>query len=221
LAIKKRSTYPVKWQKENWWAGCFSFVFTYVVVVALASEQKAVDVQRGFSIQSFQNGDQQAFNFIFACYYRSLCYFAGKFIPVTSIAEDITQESFVRLWEKHDAFSCQHAIKTFLYIVTRNACLNFLKQWNRDKKNEDKWRTTYDETEESLLPDLTRSEELKGILTAVEELPAECRKVIQLCFIEGYENQEIARQLHLSVHTIKNQKARGLYLLKKRFLRGY
>ena len=126
----------------------------------------------------------------------------------------------MRLWEKHDAFTCQLAIKTFLYIVTRNACLNFLKQWNRDKKNADIWRITYDETEESLLPDLTRMEEMKSILIAVDELPEECRKVIQLCFVEGYDNREIAQRLHLSVHTIKNQKARGLYLLKKRFLRG-
>ena len=168
---------------------------------------------------SLLQGDQQAFNIIFACYYRSLCYFANKFIPVRSIAEDITQESFVRLWEKHDAFNCQHAIKTFLYIVTRNACLNILKQWSRDRKIEEIWRSTYSEIEESLLPDLTRSEELKGLLNAVEELPAECRKVIELCFIEGCENQEIARRLHLSVHTIKNQKARGLYLLKKRLVR--
>ena len=176
-------------------------------------------MHRGFSIQSFQRGDQQAFNIVFACYYRSLCYFANKLVPVKSIAEDITQESFVRLWEKHDAFSCQHAIKTFLYIVTRNACLNVLKQWSRDRKIEDMWRSTYDDTEESLLTNLTRSEELKGLFNAIKELPAECRKVIELCFIEGFENKVIAQRLRLSVHTIKNQKARGLYLLKKRLLR--
>lgn len=174
-------------------------------------------MQRGFSIQSFQRGDQQAFNFIFACYYRSLCYFANRFVPVKPVAEDITQESFVRLWEKHDSFSCQQSIKAFLYIITRNACLNFLKQWNREKKNEHAWGFTIPETEE-LLPDLNRAEIMKDILIAVEKLPRECRKVIELCFIEGLENQQIARQLHLSVHTIRNQKARGLYLLKKRLL---
>ena len=179
-------------------------------------ELKVVCVQSGFSIQSFRSGDQQAFNFIFTCYYRSLCYFATRFIAARPVAEDITQESFVRLWEKHDVFTCQQAIKTFLYIVTRNACLNFLKQWDRDKKKEDVWRITCDESEVPILQHMYRSEELQGIFQAMETLPPECRKVIQLCFIEGYENHEAARQLQLSVHTIKNQKARGLYLLKKR-----
>lgn len=175
-------------------------------------------MHRGFSIQSFQRGDQQAFNFIFDRYYRSLCYFASRFIPEKPVAEDITQESFVRLWEKHDAFSGLPSIKAFLYIITRNACLNFIKHWNHEKKNEQHWGVMWDETEESILAILTRSEVLKEIFNAVEALPPECRKVIQLCFIEGLENQEIARQLHLSVHTIKNQKARGLYLLRKRLL---
>ena len=180
--------------------------------------KKMFEVQTGFSIQSFQRGDQHAFNFIFDRYYRSLCYFANRFIPARPMAEDITQEAFVRLWEKHDAFSCQQSIKAFLYIITRNACLNFIKHCNREKKNEHHWGFTWDETEDCILTNLTRSEVLKEILAAIDGLPPECRKVIQLCFIEGFENREIAQQLSLSVHTIKNQKARGLYLLRKRLL---
>jgi len=195
--------------------------FPWFLAVPIGSFSKLLKrciVQSGFSIQSFQRGDQQAFNFIFDRYYRSLCYFANRFIPAKPVAEDITQESFVRLWEKHDAFSCQQSIKAFLFIITRNACLNFIKHWNREKTNEHHWSFTWDETEESILADLTRSEVLQEILMAIEALPPECRKVIVLCYIEGFDNHEIARRLDLSVHTIKNQKARGLYLLRKRLL---
>lgn len=179
-------------------------------------ELNGMVVQSGFSIQSFQQGEQQAFNFIFARYYRALCFFANSFIPAWSAAEDITQDSFVRLWEKHDEFSCQQAIKAFLYIITRNACLNFLKQCNRERKHGETWGSTHDHIEDSLLPNLLHAEVMNGIVAAINELPPECRKVIELCFMEGLKNHEIAEELRLSVHTIKNQKARGLYLLKKR-----
>jgi RNA polymerase sigma-70 factor (ECF subfamily) len=134
------------------------------------------------------------------------------------MAEDITQESFVRLWQKHEAFSCQQSIKAFLYIITRNACLNFIKHWQCQKKKQEMWAFTWDETEDHILNKLTRTDAYGEVYSAINNLPTECRKIIILSYIEGFRNQEIAEQLHLSINTVKNQKSRGLYLLKKKLL---
>lgn len=169
-----------------------------------------------FSIHAFQQGDPNAFNFIFSVYYPPLCFFAGKLIADRLIAEDIAQEAFVRLWQKHESFDCQEAIKAFLYVITRNACLNFLKHCKRKKKNEQTWAHTWDETEDYVLNKLTRHEKMNEVYTAVNTLPPECRKVILLSYVDGFRNNEIAEKLDISVHTVKNQKTRGLSLLKKR-----
>lgn len=178
----------------------------------------AMCARKVFSIEAFREGDQQAFNFIFAAYYPSLCFFASRLLQLRPVAEDIIQEAFVKLWKLHTAFNGQQSIKAFLFIITRNACLNFIKQLERDKEKEAHWSMTLDVVEEDKLNQLTRSEALVEIYQAVNGLPPECKKVITLHFVDGLRNLEIAKQLELSVHTVKNQKARGLYLLKKRLL---
>lgn len=171
-----------------------------------------------FSIEAFRAGDQRAFNFIFAAYYPALCFFASRLVQARPAAEDIIQESFVKLWKLHDAFNCQQSIKAFLYIITRNACLNFLKQWERDKMREEHWSQTQDIFDNDDLMPPPHAESLHRVGEAVKKLPAECRKVITLCYLEGFPNPEIARQLNVSINTVRNQKARGVYLLKKRLL---
>jgi RNA polymerase sigma-70 factor (family 1) len=176
---------------------------------------KQIHTHNAFSIDAFCKGNQQAFNFIFECYYRSVCFFANRIIPAKPVAEDITQEAFVRLWEKHNAFDCERSIKSFLYIITRNACLNFLKQGRRDKTYEDYWLHLLEEAEDPLASFMD-SEVMARLSAALALLPTECRKVMQLSYIDGLQNKDIARQLGISVHTVKNHKARGVLLLKKR-----
>lgn len=177
---------------------------------------RQIRVHSAFSIDAFCKGNPQAFNFIFDCYYRSVCFFASRLIPANPVAEDITQEAFVRLWEKHNAFDCERSIKAFLYIITRNACLNFLKRGRRDKMHEDCWLHLLDEAEDPPALFMPSEMIMDKLSEAIESLPPECRRVMQLCYIEGLQNKDIAKKLGVSVHTVKNQKARGLVLLKKR-----
>jgi RNA polymerase sigma-70 factor (family 1) len=175
--------------------------------------------QLDFSIQAFQRGDPQAFNFIFACYYPSLCFFANRLTAGKCMHEDITQESFIRLWQKHSAFTCENSIKAFLYIITRNACLNFIKHWQRRQKSLSSWSRSWLNDEESVLGKLVRKDLDKELHAAIRALPRECGRIISLSYLEGLKNREIAERLQLSIHTIKNQKARGLQLLKRNLVK--
>jgi RNA polymerase sigma-70 factor (ECF subfamily) len=174
--------------------------------------------QSCFSIQAFQQGDPRAFNFIFSCYYPSLRFFASRLMAGLAIYEDITQESFIRLWQKHDAFSCENSIKAFLYIVTRNACLNMIKHWQRQQKNQKHWAVDWNEADDNVLGRIMRTDVSNQVQAAVNTLPPECRRIIWLGYMEGLGNREIAKQLQLSIHTVKNQKSRGLHLLKKKLV---
>lgn len=177
--------------------------------------RKSSAENRHFSIDAFSKGNQQAFNFIFDCYYTSVCFFARRLIAANPVAEDITQEAFVRLWEKHNTFNCERSIKAFLYIITRNACLNFLKQGRREKVNEGDWDLLLEEHEDPP-PEFASAEKIYKLSLALEALPPECRRVMQLCYVDGWRNINIARELGISVNTVRNHKARGLLLLKKR-----
>jgi RNA polymerase sigma-70 factor (family 1) len=178
--------------------------------------------QANFSIRAFQQGDPRAFNFIFSCYYPSLCFFANRLTAGLSISiyEDITQESFIRLWQKHDAFSCENSIKAFLYTITRNACLNFIKHWQRQQKNKKAWAVDWNEADDCVLGRIMQTDVANKVQDAVKNLPPECGRIMWLGYIEGFRNKEIAKQLQLSVSTVKNQKSRGLNLLKKKLVQA-
>ncbi|HEX9509830.1 MAG TPA: sigma-70 family RNA polymerase sigma factor [Puia sp.] len=78
-------------------------------------------------IIEFRKGDPQAFASFFHLHYRPLCYFATQLVNSQQDGEDIVKDTFVKLWQKHTDFDTPQNIKAFLYITTRNACLNFLR----------------------------------------------------------------------------------------------
>jgi RNA polymerase sigma-70 factor (family 1) len=172
--------------------------------------------QPEFSIHAFQEGQQGAFTSVFDHYYQALCFFATRLIQDEPAAEDIAQETFIKLWEKHEGFHSPQAIKAFLYITTRNACFNFMRRSQAGQKNHQVWLQGVDGSEDFILNHLVRSEVIREMHRLLEQLPPECGKIMRLSFIEGFSNHEIASMLGISIHTVKNQKARAIYLIKKK-----
>lgn len=173
-------------------------------------------LQSNFSIAAFRQGQPAAFSSVFDHYYPALCYFATRLIQDVTAAEDIAQETLIKLWEKHEGFHNVHAIKSFLYITTKNACFNFMKRTQVGEKNHEEWSQIWDEYEDFVLNQLTRAEVLRELYNMLNMLPPECRKVMRHSFVDGLDNQQIAQLLNISVHTVKNQKARAIYLIKKK-----
>jgi RNA polymerase sigma-70 factor (family 1) len=169
-------------------------------------------------VAEFNKGNPKSFNTIFNTFYSALCFFAERMILNKEEAEDIVGESFVKLWRLHENFETMQNIKAFLYITTKNACLNYLKQSERTAKRQQDMLYMLSNNEDHILSELTRSEVVRELHAAIESLPPQCRKIVRMSFVEGKKNQEIAEQLNLSIQTVKNQKVRAIYLLKVKLL---
>jgi len=159
-------------------------------------------------------GDRNNFNSIFHQYYKALCYFAERITESHNDAEDIVEELFVKLWNKQQHFESEQHLKAFLYRSTKNACLDFLKLSERANNRHTLFFMDNDQWEESYLNEIIRAEVMREIYRAIENLPKQCSKIITMSYVDGKTNQEIAQELNLSVQTIKNQKGRGLAILK-------
>jgi RNA polymerase sigma-70 factor (family 1) len=166
----------------------------------------------------FNKGNPKSLNAIFDRFYAPLCFFAERMVMHKEQAEDIVIECFVKLWDLHARFATLQNVKAFLYITTRNACLNYLKQSERNASRQSDIAYFHSHTEDHVLTEITRMEVLREVHTAIESLPPQCRKIMRMSFVEGMKNQEIAAQLKLSVNTVKNQKVRAIYLLKMKLL---
>jgi RNA polymerase sigma-70 factor (family 1) len=165
-------------------------------------------------IEAFKRGTSDALQSLLKQFYSPLCLFAERLLTDRAAAEDIVGDSFIKLWDRRTDFETLQTIKAFLYITVRNASLNYLKQVKRDTLSKKQLAYLSSEKEEFVLNDIIRSEVLREIMSEIETLPEQCRKVLKLGYLEGKRNQEIADMLGISVHTVKNQKARAIQLLK-------
>lgn len=153
----------------------------------------------------------------FDTYYPALCFFATKMLQDRPSAEDIVINLFIKLWEKEPDFSLHKNIKAALYIGVKNACIDYIKKRKNHRAQTN--ALTYllqQEQEDFILNEITRAEVLREVYAEIQKLPAECRKVMQLYYQHGLDHKRISAKLGVTVSTVKNQKARGLQLLKKK-----
>ena len=159
------------------------------------------------------DGDVNDIESVFKEYYGSLCYFASKYLQDEEVIEDVVQDIFITLLEKKTQIQSVIHLKNFLYLSVRNGCLNHM----RNLRSRDRYIASlaYDERAESFEENIILTEIYRELADAVNELPEECRKVFELCYFQGLDNESAANELGLSVNTIKAQKARGKKILKE------
>lgn len=165
-------------------------------------------------ISDFKAGIESAFDVIFTKLYSPVCLFAQGIVKDQFVAEDIVQEAFVKLWEKHADFESFPAIRSFLYISVKNASLNYLEKGKVKQKHQDYLLKNDPNIEQSILHGIIEAEVLQHIVSTIEGLPEQCRKIIKMTFLEGLKPKDIAAKLGVAVSTVNNQKMRGLSLLK-------
>lgn len=166
---------------------------------------------------AFRRGEEKGFTYFFRQLYPALLYFSFRIVKDRTIAEDIVEESFIKIWERHSQFSHPKVISAWLYTTVRNGSLNRLEKEKREQEHKGKLAEQPLPQEESTLNAIIRSEVIREVHASIETLPRACRTIFQMMYIRGMTVREIAEELKLSTSTVKNQKARGLSILRKRF----
>lgn len=158
-----------------------------------------------------------AFEQVFHQFNAPLCFFARRWVHDLAVAQDIVTDVFVKLWQKRTDFKTLYSIKAFLYISTRNACINHTQQAKYQARVREAIRQQSGDRESNGLNEVIYAEVLRQVNAIVERLPAKCREVITLSYSAGLNCHEIAHKMQVSVHTVRNQKNRGVHLIKSRF----
>ena len=158
--------------------------------------------------------DPRAFHELFNGFYRSLVYFAMRYVERQEIAEDIVQELFGRLWEEKRCYLSYSSFKTYLYSSVKNAALDWLKHKSVEEKYLS-YSLLNTNTEDELDWKIMEEEIYRTLLQVVDELPKRCKEIFQF-YLQGKKNEEIALLLRLSVLTVKTQKKKAVHYIKER-----
>jgi RNA polymerase sigma-70 factor (ECF subfamily) len=172
-------------------------------------------------LHCFNESDEKAFNEVYKLYYRSLCYFAQRFSLSREDSEDVVCSTFVALFQSvknGKRFESLKHIKDSLFLSTRNAVINHLRSLQRQSGYMKDFINATEHSEEEARNERIEVELLQIIYHAVESLPAECRKIFKMLYLQDRSCKEVALELNLSPQTVRNQKSRAIMLLRKHIL---
>ncbi|PUZ30050.1 RNA polymerase sigma-70 factor, ECF subfamily [Chitinophaga costaii] len=167
-------------------------------------------------LQGISSGDTLHYAYIFQEYYSALCHYAETIIGEPGHAEDMVQDVFEKLWQRPYAFEDLRHVKDFLYKATRNAALNFLKGAQHSLERQAKFLQEQEKAVSAEALDVIRMEVFRSIYREISNLPEQCGKIVRMSYMDGLKNEQIAEMLSISLQTVKNQKTRGMKLLRAR-----
>ncbi len=166
---------------------------------------------------SFWKGEERGFDFFFNEYYACLSFFAFKILRDDAEAQDVVSDSFVKLWERREMIVKTGSIKSYLYTTVKNACVDILRRRERSLKLENEISALSNEWEQTVLQKLIEAEVLRHLVAARAKLPTKAKRVFEMFYFENKSYQQIADELSISIHTVKNQKIRAVKQLRKQF----
>lgn len=154
------------------------------------------------------------FNDVYDRYWSAIFYFVSKYVPHTAEAEDITVESFVKLWQRLDQFEHERSIISFLYATARNASIDWLRAEKRQICHREELLYLLQQEEHNNPQVSVKAEVLRQLQCEIEKLPSKRKKVLLLSYMEGKTNEEIAVLLDINKQSVRNHKSRAVQFLR-------
>ena len=161
-------------------------------------------------INALKQGDNQAYKYIYDHHYVLLCKIAYEFLKDDFIAETIVNETISHVYEIRESLQITSSLRSYLVRAVRNRCINYLQlEYKRKEKrintinNTNEWLNSIAESDEYPLAILLEKELEHEIFHAIENLPEECKRVFKMSRFENKSYEEIARNLNISINTVK------------------
>lgn len=185
---------------------------------------KNTDITRNIStktdefvlVNALQCGEEEGLVDIYRLYNKQILFFAQKYVKNYQIAEEIVADVFVKLWERRTSFSSLNRIRAFLYIATKNRCLNQLRGINHYESIDD--IGNYEELpyeDADAFTKIVRTELLSIIYGEVQKLPEKQREVFNKTFLEDKTAEDIAKEMNMALHAVYTNKSRALAALRQ------
>ena len=140
------------------------------------------------------------------------------------LADDLTQETFLKVWKNIKRFDLEKNFKTWLFVIAKNSAKD---AWKKKKaipfvlfENSDGYNKLDEIVENKALPDeiLERVESSEELEKKMEKLSPRYKKLLFLRYKDDLSLSEIAQLFNVPYNTVKSQHQRALLELKKQFL---
>ncbi len=166
---------------------------------------------------ALRNREKIAIEALYDMYSSSLYGIIARIVIDTATAEDVLQETFVKIWHSFSNYSTEKGrLFTWMVNIARNLAIDKIR--SKDFKNQNKNRelennvTFIDEQNNTVY-----KPELLGLKDLVENLKPDQKSILDLVYFKGYTHVEAADKLGVPLGTIKTRLRKGVQELRKYF----
>ena len=172
-------------------------------------------------IRQIQNNNHFAFRRFFDHYKHKVFNFALKFVLEKDHAEEITQIVFIKFWENRKKIACNSSLDTYLYVLAKNACIDFLRKVANDRRFRERFIDYYKTLEKSPDKLFDYNELLANTEKVIAQLPPKQQKVYLMAKIDKKSYDEIAQLMNISKNTVKTQLKIASAYVRKNLVKNY
>jgi len=166
--------------------------------------EKLTDDQELLCIENSKKGDIRSFEKLYRQYVGRIYSLCLRLCSSSAVAEELTQEAFVRAWQNLPKYKGQAKLSTWIHKIAVNLTISYFRA------NKVQWQELQDD-DQSYIECAGHTMDLEK---AIKTLPDGARAVLVLHDIEGYSHPEISHMLDIAVGTSKAQLSRARKLLK-------
>lgn len=157
-----------------------------------------------------------AFKDLFAKEYGKLCRYALTYVRDMHLAEDVVQDTFIKIWEQKRELIRSEDIRFYLITAVRNNSISMLRKQNKEQLH---YTEEIQEPEpEAFITSSQLREEATDRATRVNEalnrLPTKCREVFLLIKLHGMSYKQAAENLGISTKTVENQMGKAIRIFR-------
>jgi len=162
------------------------------------------------------DGDSAAFRKLTEEYLKALVTFSQRLVGNHAEAEEVVQETFLRVWQKSDTYQPKAKLSTWLYTIARNISIDRLRKRSR-KEEAFELDDERDQSPDSAVPSqlLAQKQAQQSLEQALASLPERQRTALALCHEQGLDNPQIAEILDCSVEAVESLLSRGRRTLRE------
>ena len=174
-------------------------------------------------VKELRTGDyHNTFSKVYKHYYKGLCAYSFTLLKDYDASEEIVQDFFVELWENEALRKVDVSLKLYLYRSVHNRCINYLKSLvvsqarlaKYAKYMQDEIELIDIDTESDLYERFFSENFEQEVYKAIDTLAPQQKKIFTLSRFDQKSYTEIAKELDISINSVKTQMSRALNKLR-------
>jgi len=161
-------------------------------------------------------GSEPAFTLLFNRYKHKLYSYLLSLTTSPQIAEDIIQDTFLKLWKDRASLKAIDYFNAYLFTMTRNLAINSFKRMARETAILAALQPQQNNPAATVADNLSLKEVEQLLHQTIQSLPPQQKLIYTLSREQGLKHEDIAHQLHLSSSTVRNHIVQALRTIRKK-----